>query len=273
VRRIVVALDASSADQATVSAAVEMAACFEAEVVGLFVEDADLFRMAGRSSMTAVDALLAMHHDLDRDGIERLLRARARRMRRCLSTAAEQMEVTVSFRVTRGRVTTEVLAEAEKADVLVLSRSGWALVPSRRISAAARAVLSASPVSTLLLHAGAQLRLPALVVYDGSPLADRALAAALALADRDGGRLTVLILGDGMDRADRLRSRVEEQLGGHRVQARLRLLTEANVLEIASVVQTGGSRTMILPAKSSLLEDEALHRLLEQVDVPVLLVR
>jgi hypothetical protein len=63
------------------AAAAEMAACFQAELVGLFVENADFFRLAGASSVRAVDALLAAHHDLDSREIDRPLRAQARRMR------------------------------------------------------------------------------------------------------------------------------------------------------------------------------------------------
>lgn len=273
VRRILLAFDASSADAGVLAAAAEMAACFQAELVGLFVENADLFRLAGASSVRAVDALLAAHHDLDSREIERLLRAQARRMQRSLTTVAERLEVSASFRVTRGRIQSEVLAEAEKADVLVLGKSGWTLVKSRHLSPATRAVLSAAPVSTLILHPGSRLQLPALVIYDGSSLADRALAAAVTLAERYDGRLTVLILGDGMERAERLQSHVEGQLKGHKLQTRYRLLTESNVTKIASIVQTGGGGTMVLPARSAILQDEALLGLLDQVDVPVLLVR
>jgi hypothetical protein len=76
-----------------------------------------------------------------------------------------------------------------------------------------------------------------------------------------------------MERAVRLQSHVERQLEGHKLQTRYRLLTESNVSKIASIVQTGGGGTMVLPAKSTILHDDALLRLLDQVDVPVLLVR
>ncbi len=273
VRRILLALDASSSDKATLAAAVELAARFQAELLGLFVEDADLFRLAGGSSVRAFDALLDAQHDLDSSQIERLLRAQASRMRRSLTSVAERLKVAVSFRVTRGRVAPEVLAEAQNADVLVLGKSGWALVKSRRLSRATRAVLSASPVSTLVLHPGSRLELPVLVVYDGSPLADRALAAAVTLAGGDGGPLTVLVLGDGRERAVRLQSHVEEQLKGHNLPVRYRLLTESSVPRIASILRVGGGGTMVLPAKSAVLHDDALLGLLDEVDVPVLLVR
>jgi nucleotide-binding universal stress UspA family protein len=273
VQRILLALDASSSDASMLVAAVELAARFQAELLGLFVEDADLFRLAGESSVRAVDALLATHHNLDSRQIERLLRAQASRMRRSLMTAAERLDVSVSFRVRRGKVASEVLAEAGEADVLVLGKSGWALVRSRRISPVVRAVLSESPVPTLLLHPGRQLGFPVLVVYDGGPLSNRALDAAVDLAGRDDGRLLILVLGDGMTHAIDLQSHVEQRLEGHEIHARYNLLTKSNVPKIASIVRMGSGGTLVLPAKSSVLHDEALMGLLDEVDVPVLLVR
>jgi nucleotide-binding universal stress UspA family protein len=273
VRRILLALDAASLDASVLGEAVQLAARFQAELLSLFIEDADLFRLAGTSSVRAVDALSAAYHDLDSREIERLLRVQASRMQRSLTTLAERMDVSASFRVTRGRVASVVLAEAEKADVLVLDRSSWALVKSRRLSPATRTVLSASPVSTLILRPGSRLELSVLVVYDGSPLADRALVAAVTLAERYGGHLTVLVLGDGMERCERLCSYIERHLEGHRLRTRYRLLTESNVPKIASIVQMAGGGTLVLPAESSALHDEVLVRLLNEVDVPVLLVR
>jgi nucleotide-binding universal stress UspA family protein len=273
VRRILLALDAASLDPSVMVEAVQLAARFRAELLSLFVEDADLFRLAGTSSVRAVDPLSAAYRDVDSREIERLLRVRASRMRRSLAMLAERLEVSASFRVTRGRVASVVLTEAEKADVLVLDRSSWALVKSRRLSPATRTVLSASPVSTLILRPGSRVELSVLVVHDGSPLADRALVAAVTLAERYDGRLTVLVLGDGMERAARLRSYIERHLEGHELQTRYRLLTESNVPKIASIVRMAGGGTLVLPARGSVLHDEALVGLLNEVDVPVLLVR
>lgn len=273
VRRILLALDAASLDASVLGEAVQLAARFQAELLSLFIEDADLFHLAGTSSVRAVDALSAVYRELDSRSISRLLRVQASRMQRSLTTLTERLEVSASFRVTRGRVASVVLAEAEKADILVLDRSSWALVKSRRLSPAMRTVLSASPVSTLILRPGSRLELSVLVVYDSSPLADRALVAAVTLAERYGGHLTVLVLGGGMERAARLRFHIERHLEGHRLQTQYRLLTESNVPKIASIVRMAGGGTLVLPAESSVLHDEALVRLLNEVDVPVLLVR
>ena len=273
VRRVLLALDASAMDASTLAAAAELAARFQAELLGLFVEDANLFRLTGESSVRAVDALLATHHELSGADIERLLRAQASRMRRSLTTVAKQLEVSVSFRVRRGKVASEVLAEAGEADVLVLGRCGWALVKSRRISPVVRTVLSKTPVPTLLLCPGTRPSSPVLVVYDGGSLANRALDAAADLAERDDGRLMVLVLGDGMVHAMDLQSHVEERLEGREVKAGYNLLTKSTASKIASAVRTAGGGTMVLPAKSAILHDEALIDLMNEVNVPVLLVR
>ena len=46
IRRILVALDASEASRAAIRSAVDLAARFRAELVGLFVEDVNLLRSA-----------------------------------------------------------------------------------------------------------------------------------------------------------------------------------------------------------------------------------
>jgi len=273
VQRVLLALDPSSSDASVLAAAAELAFRFQAELLGLFIEDADLFRLTGASSVRTVDALLAVDCDLDGGKIERLLRVRARRVQKSLLEAAERLEVTASLRVTRGKVVPEVLAAAEEADVLVVRRNSWALVKTRRLSPAVRDVLSGSKIPTLLLHAKSRLSLPVSVVYDGGPTADRALDAAADLAEKDDGRLAILVLGDGMKRAADLRSRVEEQLGERALKIRYRLLTESNVPRLVSILRTAGGGTMVLPAKSAILQDEALLELLDKMDVPVLLVR
>jgi hypothetical protein len=50
------------------------------------------------------------------------------------------------------------------------------------------------------------------------------------------------------------------------------VLTDANVLVLAHVLETEGCGTLILPARGPVLQNSILEMLLENIDLPVLLV-
>lgn len=273
IQRILIALDASPADASVLAAAIELAARFQSELLGLFVENADLFTLTGDESVSAVDALFASECELDSRMLERQLRAQAARVRRTLTSSAERRQVSTSFQVVRGKVTTEVLREAAKADVLVLGRGGWAVSKSRRLSPVARRVLSQATVPTLLVHPDSELGFPILVAYDGSKAGDRALYAAAELAEKDDGELVVLILSDAGRGPKELLELAADRLDVRPRDVRHRVLELSTVSDIASLIRRIGGGTLVLPAKSSVLRDDALESLLDQVELPVLLAR
>jgi nucleotide-binding universal stress UspA family protein len=273
IRRILVALDASPHSLAALEAAVELAARFRAELLGLFVEDVNLLRLAELPFAREVGFFSATRRRLDTVEIERELRVRAKRVQRTFTVTLKRWEVRGAFRVTRGPIASELLAAASEADVLILGKAGWSLARRRRLGSTARAVLSEAPSSTLILQHGTRLGLPALVVYDGSPLAQKALATAASLVEGKDGPLTVLLLADGLDGARRLRDQADELLRGRGLEVRYRSLTETSIPKLTHLVQTEKIGTLILPARSSLLQAEALVTFLDEIDVPTLLVR
>jgi nucleotide-binding universal stress UspA family protein len=273
IRRILVALDASPHSLAALEAAVDLAARLRAELSGLFVEDVNLLRLAGSPFAQEIGFFSATRRRLDAREIERQLRAQASRARQALQTIAERAQVRWSFRVARGVIGSELLTAASEVDLIILGRGGWSLTRRRRLGSTARAVLSESPCLTLILQHKARLEPPVIVVYDGSPLAHKALSAATALVQKEDGYLTVLVLADGPDTAHRLRAQAAEWLQGRRVETRYRLLTESSVPRLTHVMQREGGGTLVLPASSSLLQEEALLALLDEIETPVLLVR
>jgi nucleotide-binding universal stress UspA family protein len=273
IRRILVALDASPHSLAALEAAVDLAARLRAELSGLFVEDVNLLRLAGSPLAQEVGFFSATRRRLDAQQIEWQLRAQASRVRQALQAMAEPAEVQWSFRIARGVIASELLTAAAEVDLIILGRGGWSLTRRRRLGSTARAVLSEAPCLALILQHGAGLEMPVLVVYDGSPLAQKALAAAAALVEEEEGHLTVLILADGADAAHRLQKQAAGWLQERGVEVRYRLLTKLSVPRLAHIVQLEGGGTLVLPARSPLLQDEALLTLLDEIEIPVLLVR
>jgi nucleotide-binding universal stress UspA family protein len=165
-----------------------------------------------------------------------------------------------------------VVTAASDADLLVLGRAGWSLLRKGRLGTTARAIVARSPSMALLLPGGSCLASPLTVVFDGSPLAERALDVALSLLEQD-RRVRVLLLANGQERLSPLREQVDTQLKGQEVDVRFRALTESNVFRLVQAIKDEECGTLILPVTSTILEDSALQGLLEELEIPILLVR
>jgi nucleotide-binding universal stress UspA family protein/sulfur relay (sulfurtransferase) DsrF/TusC family protein len=272
IRRILVALDASPHSLAALQAAVALASRFGAELSGLYVEDINLLRLAELPFAQEVGQFSASRRQLDVKGLERQMRAQTLRVRRIFRGTSQRAEIRWSFSVTRGRVDREVLSAATGADVLVLGRAGWSLIRPRQMGSTTRAVLAQAPGWALILQEGACLGQPVVVVYDGSALAQGALDAAAALLEED-LPMTVLLLADEPRSVETLKAQIHAWLGEKNIQVRYRILTRFNVPSLVDALETERCGTVVLPARSAILSDSALQALLDEIQVPVLLVR
>ena len=273
IRRILVALDASPHSLAALEAAVVLAAELNAELVGLFVQDVDLLRLADLPFVRELGLYSAMSRPVDASQVERELRARARRAEQALAVMAERAHVRWSFRVVRGAIATELLEAATQADLISLGRVGWSVAGRGRLGSTARAVLTQVSSHALVVQQGVQLKPPFVAVYDGSALAGKALAIAARLALDKEVELLVLAAADDPDEAEDLHAAAADWLETRGVRARFRQLTDGTVLRLLHMLRAECCGTLILPAESALLRDEALSTLVEELDFAVLLIR
>lgn len=271
IRRILVALDVSPSSLAALEAAAELASLVGAELSGLFVEDMDLLRTAKLPFTRAVGPLSAALRDLESLPLEQGFRADASRARRALEEVARRAQVEWSFRVARGTVAQELLSAVTEADLVSIGRVGWLPRGQRDLGATAREILSRSPGSVLLARQGTWLRPPVLVVYDGTPGAGRALAAATRLAGE--GLPLVIIPAKNPETAGRLREQVEGWLTERSLQARYRPLERLDEANLAQVLREERGGVLVLPARDALPQGETLADLLGHVGCPVLLIR
>ena len=112
IRRIVVRLDPAPRSRAVLDAAVALAKKLEVELVGLFVEDADLLHFAALPFAHEVGFPSATRRPLDVAAMERALRARAREAQDMLAFVTQRAPIRWSFKVAR-------VAQSSGADVLV----------------------------------------------------------------------------------------------------------------------------------------------------------
>ena len=191
IRRILVALDASNNSRAALAAAIGLAETFHAEIVGLFIEDINLVRLAELPFAREVRFGEVAVHRFESETIERKLRARAAILRHELEELATEHKVPSTFRVLRGPIDRELIAAAVEADLLALGRLGHSLARRARLGSTARTAVARAASAVLLVKTDVENG-PIIVLYDGSDAGRRALALAAELAGKVGDIRTLV---------------------------------------------------------------------------------
>jgi hypothetical protein len=146
--RVWVALDSASRSEAALEVAATLARDVRAELAGLYVEDADLLRLAGLPLAAEMNPLSSALRPLGTADLERQWRGQAAGMERALARVARHAGLDWSFQVRRGKPLAEACALAALHEVTVIA--GRRLAPAHRPAAPGR-----SPVVLLLDGAAA----------------------------------------------------------------------------------------------------------------------
>ena len=267
IRRILVALDASTQSQAALEMAVDLATKMEAELSGLFVEDVELLRMADSPSAREIAYPAATEAPLNRTIMERKLRAQSEQIRHTLAAAAHRAKLRWSFRTVRGQVTSALLAAASDNDIVAIGRLGWSL--GRRIGSTALE-LATSSIPLLLISQRAVLgNLRLLVYYDGSSASKNALLVAAKLARAGAKSITVLL--SAADYEHKLEE-IQDRLQGQALEVRCRPIDLNEEMNLLRAVREEGAVLLILAGRELLKAPEAFEDLLREIEVPVLLL-
>jgi nucleotide-binding universal stress UspA family protein len=270
IRRILVALDASPQSLAALEAATQLASRFEAELIGIFVEDINLIRLAHLPFAREVSRFSATPRHLDSPQIELQLRARARRVHQAMAAMTKDTGLRWSFRVARGVISVELIAAALEADIVILGKTGWS--GRRRVGSTTRTMIVQSPRQVLILQRKVRLGVPITVAFDGSETGHKALEAA-RLVWIEGGPLNVLLLADDSDEAQRLQAEAGERLGKLAMEAQFSWRPNLDGPRLARLLRTEGCGVLVLPAESEQISGEILLNLLNEIECAVLLVR
>ncbi|MEZ4868948.1 MAG: universal stress protein [Caldilineaceae bacterium] len=256
--RILVALDASPHSMTALRAAARLAAAMQAELQGLYVEDANLFKLCQTPFCREVSLLTARVRQLETQMMERQMRVMASEMRRTLARVAAELQVRWSFQVTRGGVEHELLAAAEQASLLSLGRTGW--LAGRRLGSTTRAVMERTLRPLLILGTKEATTTSLTLIYNGSTSADRALALAVRLAQKAHYAPHVLIVAPET-LGDSLRIQVVRAFDAAGLHATIALIKATD--NLAAVLQRAADHSFVLPVEFS--------HLLPELEGPVLL--
>jgi nucleotide-binding universal stress UspA family protein len=272
IRRILVALDATRASGAALEAAVSLAEHLEAELLGLFVEDVNLLRLAALPFAHEVGFPSARARRLESADMERTLRAQATLAQQALVMAVRKRRVSWSFRVVRGQVVTELLAASQQADLIAIAMTRTGVSRSAR-PGSATAILSGAARTRLTPPPGMNLCPPIVVIYDGSPASRQALILASRLTPDEAPGMVVLILADDSEAEQRLRQEAAARLPGRGVAARFRWVVAADAASLAQAVEAESAGTLVLAGDSPVLPAATVRQLLAEADCAVLLIR
>ena len=270
IKRILVAIDGSPHSLAALKLAGELASRIGAELLGLYVEDVNLLRVAELPISREVGFYSARVRDMDVRRIQRQLRAQARRAEQALALIAESAEVGWSFRVAHGLISTELLAAAAEADLIILGKAGWSR--RKRLGSTAKTIVIHSERHVLVFQSGVRLSRPVVVVYDGSPASKKALEASLNMREAD-SPLMVLISAEDAEEMRSLQMEVQEWAQKNGVFPQYRWLTEIDEEIIARQAWSISCGVLILPTQIEFIPSEKLLALLDQTDCAVYLVR
>jgi nucleotide-binding universal stress UspA family protein len=270
IRRILIALDASPASLAALDLAADLALRYQAELIGVYVEDINLLRSADIPFTEEVGAFSASTRLIDSSHIERELKAHARRVEQLLSSIAKRANLRWSFRSSRGQIPIELMAAASDSDLIILGKTGWS--GCKHIGSTAREVAVQSPIQSLILMHKVRPGTPVMVLYDGSTASKNALSTARTIIKPE-STLTVLINAESQVDAEQLEVEVKDIFLSDELDIRFRWVPDIQGDRISQLAMISNCDVVVLPAQSEQFDPETLVAMLDRADCAVLLVR
>jgi len=269
IRRVLIACDAACDIQEAVEGAAALADRSNAALHGVFLEDENLYRLAGLPFGRQVKLPFVAAQALDHDEIEKLSSAMGAAMRRSLAEAARQRGLGWSFDVVRGFPGAAALAEFE-ADILIIQEA------TRLFSGSWRPRSSWSELSegysrTMLIRR--TMRSPArtaVILLDKQENRERILLAGHAVANPQ--HEVVVLLRDGTDSAIAAVSQAFEPLAlasGRKIRWEVASAGMPNVLR--EIVQL--EPALVVTGAGEKANDQVVRDLIAATRCDVLVVR
>jgi hypothetical protein len=253
-------------------ATAELAAAWGAEVVGLFIEDTNLLRMASLPFAREVGSHSGAHRAINPDQFEREFRSQAGRARNTLWYVAERFRLTASFQVARGPVRAELVKALRDADMLSMGKGGRSVAASLGLGTNAKLVAGNGEGVVLLFSHVASVSGPPAVVFDGSEVGEHAVEAAAELASTLDTPLMVLCPVEVELSKEEIESRARKAITNQAVALEFRRIVIENVADLARNVRSSGANVAVVPTASEILPPAALETLLSRFFGPVMLV-
>jgi nucleotide-binding universal stress UspA family protein len=269
-RRVLVALDMAGGGQAALETTANLAAAFGAELVGLFVEDAELLEAAALPVSRWVSSGAATQAPFDVSLMRRALKVSALQASRVLAEVAMRQRIQWTFRVKQGALVEQFLAELGPSDILAL------VAPSdRRGQARAamhwRLIAAEAHCCVLLVRPGGRPAQPVVALYTGS---QRVLAVAEQLARAYHRPLIVLAAAETTEAVTAQVETASRWLEAGAISAPVRGIVAQSVSEIDAAAATLYPGVLVIgPAEGSAAKGYDLDTLIEHPPCSLFILR
>ncbi|MCI0654328.1 MAG: hypothetical protein L0Y38_02435 [Methylococcaceae bacterium] len=199
--RIIVALDSVEPRDVALEIARQLQFAREREFLGLFIEDTHVLDHA-RSRLAKEVMLSGTERPLNRNTLERQMRAQSTQVRQRFEAAASQLGLRHTFRVARGEFLAELLEQAVDADALVLSLTKNAIRLHELVGTAMERLSTAALPLLLLAREGWFSGLSILALVADPKLEIQALQTAARFAKRSKSALKIILTGEALAERD-----------------------------------------------------------------------
>lgn len=261
VRRILLPLDSSALSRRTLEIAADLAGTFEAELVGLFVKEANLLNLAELPFTRVIDRRSGERRELSRGGMEQALDALSEKARAMLGELARQRSIAWSFEIRTGEPLETAVAESGQFDLVAVG-SGMCASARAALSPQAKGQAMRAGSSLFLLERDPQREQPVFAFYEGS---SAVLAAAMRLAAALNSPLQILALDSSQERAKKRQRNARAWLTRRNAAARIDAIATDDADDlIAALAQSAPAAAVIerqADLSSQFLESEDLPSL------------
>ena len=254
-KKMLIAVDALQ-DSAFLELAVALATAQGAQLTALFIEDINLFHLAGLPFATEVDRVTSAELKFNADQIGSASARRIKRIRQQLEALAKQSGLTVSLTVVRGHYLAEAMAAAATMDLLLLDRSRG----NRSLMIKKIFVKKFSP--------------PVWAIYDGTEGSERALKLAINIAISQKSGLNIILQRQPDNGIAELEQQAKALLAGNNLASHFFIQSSRSYDSILQYVLERGCSIVVLRADRTDPEtsQSAASLFADRLSCPVLLV-
>jgi len=254
--RITVMFGNTDADRSALEMLGLLTAETPSEILGLFMEDSELLSLADLPVAREYCCLTQVERQLNSADLQRQLRIQARSAQQALAAIAERIGFSWSFQTVRGSLAGLLESAAQDMDLLLLAAARRSLpVPGHFAS------------KTLIRPS----RQPVSVIFDGSAVAQRALAVALRIVRAGEQSLNVFLVATNAADFSSLRTQSTALAGP--VALAFHELVNPGFGDILEAVRRERAGTLVLGMGERLISPESVGLLRNRLSCPAVLVK